>query len=262
MRKSLFLYNLKLIEAIDMKTSNTSQRRILIIGATSGIGRALAMMYLKNNSNNIVGIAGRRIERLEEIHASYPDRVVFRSMDVCTKECTQIMDDLLNEMGGADLIIYCAGTGRRNEGPELHPETEMPTVYTNVVGFTQIIIRAYNYFRKQGGGHFVTIASVAGIRPLRFAPAYSATKRYKIHYTSTLAAMAHKNKENIHFTTIKPGFIKTELLHHKYPLTISLEKGSRLIYKAIEKKKRNVILPGRWRWIVGLWRLMPFWEKF
>ena len=172
------------------------------------------------------------------------------------------MQELLDEMGGADLIIYCSGTGSHNEGPALHPETEMPAVHTNVVGFTRIIIYAYNYFRKTGGGHFVTIASVAGIRPLRQAPAYSATKRYKIHYTSALAAMAHRNKENIRFTTIKPGFIDTELLHRKYPFMVSLEKGSRLIYNAIEKKKRSVILPGRWRWIALLWKLIPFWEKF
>ncbi len=262
MEKSLPLYSLKPIKAIEMKKNTTPSKKILIIGATSGIGRALAIMYLEKNPSNLVGITGRRTERLQEIYASHPDQIVFRTMDVCAKECTQIMDDLLNEMGGADLIIYCAGTGRHNEGPELHPETEMPAVYTNVIGFTQIIIHAYNYFRQQGGGHFVTIASVAGVRPLRHSPAYSASKRYKIHYTSALAAMAHKNKENIHFTTIKPGFIDTDLLHQKYPLTISLEKGSRLIYNAIEKKKRCAILPGRWRWIVGLWKLIPFWEKF
>ena len=245
-----------------MKQNAPSFKRILIIGATSGIGRALATMYLENNPANLVGIAGRRTERLKEIYDSYPSRVAYRHMDVCTEECTEVMEELLNELGGADLVIYCAGTGSHNEGPELHPETEMPAVHTNVTGFTRIIIHAYNHFRQRGGGHFVTIASVAGIRPLRQAPAYSATKRYKIHYTSALAAMAHHNKENIRFTTIEPGFIDTELLHRKYPFTISLRKGSRLIYNAIEKKKRSVILPGRWRWIVLLWKLIPFWEKF
>ena len=245
-----------------MKPNTPTSKKILIIGATSGIGRALAMMYLKNNTTNIVGIAGRRTEKLKEIYDLHPTRVRYRHMDVCTEECTTIMQELLDEMGGADLIIYCSGTGSHNEGPALHPETEMPAVHTNVVGFTRIIIYAYNYFRKTGGGHFVTIASVAGIRPLRQAPAYSATKRYKIHYTSALAAMAHRNKENIRFTTIKPGFIDTELLHRKYPFMVSLEKGSRLIYNAIEKKKRSVILPGRWRWIALLWKLIPFWEKF
>lgn len=245
-----------------MKQNSPSPKRILIIGATSGIGRALTMMYLKNNTTNIVGIAGRRTEKLKEIYDLYPGRVIYRRMDVCTEECTTTMQEILDGMGGADLIVYCSGTGSHNEGPELHPETEMPAVHTNVVGFTRVIIYAYNYFRKAGGGHFVTIASVAGIRPLRQAPAYSATKRYKIHYTAALAAMALHNKENIHFTTIEPGFIDTELLHRKYPFMISLDKGSRLIYNAIEKKKRCVILPDRWRWIAFLWKLIPFWEKF
>ncbi len=242
--------------------TNTEGRRIVIIGGTSGIGRALANMYLNENPANIIGITGRRTEALEEMYSQNPNRVAYRTMDVQREDSPQILGDLLSEMGGADIIIYSAGVGTQNIGPEMHAETEMPAVHTNVVGFTRIIMFAFNYFRASGGGQFVTIASMAGLRPLRHSPAYSATKRYEIHYTSCLAQLAHKNGEPIKFTTIMPGFIRTDLLKHKYPIVISLEKGSRLIYKAINKRKRRAIIPGRWRIIAFVWRLIPFWEKF
>ena len=246
------------------RSGNNSHKskKVVIIGATSGIGRALAHIFLNENPDNIIGVTGRRTEALTNLQEQFPGRVFYRTMDVTQEKSVDLMRELTLEMGGADIIIYCAGVGTQNKGPEMHPETEMPAVYTNTVGFSRMIMFAYNYFRTCGGGQFVTIASIAGIRPLRHSPAYSATKRYQIHYTSCLAQLAHKNKEPICFTTIIPGFIQTELLKYKYPLVISLDKGAHLIYKAIKKKKRRAIIPGRWRIIAFIWHLIPFWEKF
>lgn len=237
-------------------------KRIIIIGATSGIGRALAIKYIEENPDNIIGIAGRRSEALEEMVRQYPGRVFAKTLDVQTEESIGIMQELLSQMGGADIIIYSAGVGTQSKGPEIDHDAEMSTIYTNVEGFMRIIMFSYNYFRSSGGGQFVTIGSVAGIRPLRHSPAYSASKRYEMHYTSCLAQLAHKYRESITFTTIIPGFIQTELLKNKYPMVVSLEKGTRLIYKAISKQKRRAIVPGRWRLIVFVWKLIPFWEKF
>lgn len=246
------------------RTGNSGRKakKVVIIGATSGIGRALAYLFLNENPDNVVGVTGRRTEELADLQGQFPGRVFYRTMDVTREDSVEQTRELISEMGGADIIIYSAGVGSQNSGPEMRPETEMPAVFTNTVGFSRIIMFAYNYFRTVGGGQFVTIASVAGVRPLRHSPAYSATKRYQIHYTSCLAQLAHKNGEPIRFTTILPGFIQTGLLKHKYPFVISLDKGARLIYKAIKKKKRRAIVPGRWRIIVFLWRLIPLWEKF
>lgn len=239
----------------------STRKNIIIIGATSGIGRELAITYLLENPVNKVGITGRRTEALLELQKQYPGRVFCKTMDVRLEGSESLLTELIAEMGGADIIVYNAGVGTQNPGPGVNPESEMPAVYTNTVGFTRMIICAYNYFRSAGGGQFVTMASLAGVRPLRQSPAYSATKRYEIHYTSCLAQLANKNKENIRFTTIMPGFIQTEMLKHKYPYVTSLDKGTRLIYKAIGKKKRRAMIPGRWKFVTFIWRLIPFWEK-
>ncbi|MDR2130811.1 MAG: SDR family NAD(P)-dependent oxidoreductase [Odoribacteraceae bacterium] len=234
----------------------TSPRKIIIIGATSGIGRELALLYL--SSGHFVGITGRRAEKLAEIQALCPDRTWCKPMDVRLEESTALLDELIREMQGVDLIIYSSGIGTQTAA--LLPEVEMDTLFTNAVGFTRIVIHAYNYFKERRvAGHIAAISSIAGTKPLGEAPAYSATKRYVTHYISCLAQKARREKIPVTFTTILPGFIRTELLRHDYPLMIPLAKGARLIFRAIERKKRSTILPGRWRPIMFIARLIPRW---
>lgn len=236
-----------------------ADKRVIIIGATSGLGLELAKMYLAQNCR--VGVTGRREEEMRKLAAGYPGLVFWRKMDVREEGCVEIFQSLIDEMGGLDLVIYSAGVG--NQNPYLVPEIEMEGVYTNVVGFVRIVVHAYNYFKEQNSGHIVDISSLAGIRPLRQSPAYSATKRCQMHYMSCLAQKANSDGLFLVFTTIVPGFIRTRMLNYKYPFTISLEKGSRLIFNKIEKNRRYSTVPGRWRWIEVIWRLIPgrVWEK-
>ncbi|MCD8186647.1 MAG: SDR family NAD(P)-dependent oxidoreductase [Rikenellaceae bacterium] len=238
---------------------NPPGKRVMIVGATSGIGRELARYYLRQGC--IVGITGRREENLAQLQAQFPECCHYRAMDVRQPDCVEIFLQLLARMGGMDLFIYSAGIGTQN--PELDLDLELCTVKTNADGYVSLSTQAFNYFKKQRSGHLVVISSLAGLRALRQSPAYSATKRFQIHYTSCLAQKANHERLPILFTTIVPGFIRTEMLKFRYPFTISLEKGSRLIYNKIEKRRRYSTVPGRWRWIEPLWRMIPnmLWEK-
>jgi short-subunit dehydrogenase len=237
-----------------------SSKKVIIIGATSGIGRELALLYLERG--HAVGVTGRRAGRLEEIAGRYPGQVYCKEMDVRSEECVARLDELTGEMGGVDLIIHNAGTGEQTR--ELIPDVEMETVFTNVAGFTRVVVHAYNYFKERGTpGHVAVISSIAGEMALDQAPAYSATKRYVTHYVSCLARKARRERVPVTFTTILPGFIRTELLRRDYPLSIPVERGARLIFKAIERRARASILPGRWRPLVFIARLLPrcLWER-
>lgn len=235
-------------------------KRVMIIGATSGIGAELARYYLAQDC--IVGVSGRRMEKLTELKSQFPKNCIPRRMDVQEPACIDDFDKLIVEMGGLDQVIYCAGVGTQN--PELELDIELSAAHTNVSGYIRIATRAYNYFKKQRSGHLVVISSLAGLRALRQSPAYSSTKRFQIQYTSCLAQKANKEKLPIDFTTILPGFIRTDMLKYKYPFAISLEKGARLIYHKIEKRRRYSIVPGRWKWINAVWQLIPnfLWERY
>ena len=240
--------------------STPLREKVIIIGATSGIGRELALLYLSRG--HTVGITGRRVEKLNEIKERYPGQVWCKALDVRSEACTILLDELIREMQGVDLVIYNAGVGTHVE--ILDPVGEMDTLFTNAVGFTRIVVHVYNYFKEVAlPGHVAVISSIAGIKPLGPVPAYSATKRYMTHYISCLAQKAHREKIPLSFTTILPGYIRTELLRRDYPLSISLARGAGLIFRAIEKRKRSVILPGRWRPIMFLARLLPrfLWER-
>lgn len=235
-------------------------KKVIIIGATSGLGRELAQHYI--NSGNIVGIAGRRGYLLEEIKNLNPSNVYTSELDSSKPEAKEKLNNLINEMGGMDLFVYCAGTGYVNK--ELEIQKEMQTIEVNVYGFTQLINIAYHYFKEKGKGHIAAIASVSGIRTLSICPSYSASKRYNMMYLKALRQLSKKEKLNIKISTINPGFIKTALIQSRnYPLTTSLEKGGKLLYKSIEKGNKLSFIPSYWRLISYFILLIPnfIWKK-
>lgn len=240
-----------------MKGIERTNKRVVIIGATSGIGMELARKY--HTQGDHVGITGRRDDILRQLQKEFGDRCYIMRMDVQKPDSASLLRELTTEMGGMDVMIYCAGIGHNN--PDLDSDIEMEGVMTNAEGYTRLAIEAYNYFKRENRkGQIAVLSSIAGVRPLRQAPAYSATKRYEAHYTACLAQKAHKDGVPIKFTTILPGFIRTPMLHtEKYPLEISLDKGARLIFRAIEKRRRQAIVPGRWRIVRILWWTIPKW---
>jgi short-subunit dehydrogenase len=235
-------------------------KKVIIIGATSGLGRELALHYI--NSGNIVGIAGRRGNLLEEIKSLNHSNVYTMELDSSKPEAKEKLNNLIEEMGGMDLFVYCSGTGYVNK--ELEIQKEIQTVEVNVYGFTQLINIAYHYFKEKGNGHIAAIASVSGIRTLSICPSYCASKRYNMMYLKALRQLSKKEKLNIKISTINPGFIKTALIQSRnYPLTTSLEKGGKLLYKAIEKGNKRSFIPSYWGLISYLIPLIPnfIWKK-
>lgn len=234
-------------------------KRIIIIGASSGLGKELAQHHIR--AGNIVGIGGRRENLLEEIRAINPKNVFIKKIDTRKPQAKDELISLIEEMGGMDVFVYCSGVGYINK--KLDFEKEMQTVEVNVYGFTQLVNVAYHYFTKRGSGHIVGVASVAGERTLSRCPAYSATKRYNIMYLKAIRQLAEKNKYNIRVTTVMPGFIKTDMVKFHYPLMTNLDKGGKLLFKAIEKGKKKTFIPGYWGLISLFMYIIPsfIWKK-
>ncbi len=231
-------------------------RKIIIIGATSGIGRAVAEHYAQRGLT--VGITGRRTALLEEIRQQYPAHIHIKTMDITDELAVEKLRELVDEMGGMDRLFINAGYGK--DLPELDAEVEMQAVRVNALGFTAMMVFGYNYFKQTKSGHIVVTSSVASVRALRQSPAYSASKRYMRQYVDALAQRARHEKINLKFTTLMPGFIDTDFLKgHNYPLIAPLSKVVKGIYRAIDLQQRAVYLPFRWNFVVFCWRLIPRW---
>ena len=237
-------------------------KKAIIIGATSGIGREVALSMLRKGW--LLGIAGRREDLLEELKAEYPENVVAYPIDVMKDDAAERLFHLIELRGGMDLFFLASGTGRQN--PALNEEIELRTAATNVSGFIRVVTAAYRYFESKETGHIVVISSIAGTKGLGSAPAYSATKRFQNTYIDALSQLSHMGKAVIRFTDIRPGFVDTSLLNskeHKYPMLMRSEKVAEIIMKAIDKKKRIVVIDWRYKILVFFWTLIPLyiWER-
>lgn len=235
-------------------------KRIVIIGATSGIGYEVAKIYCRLGWR--VGVAGRRIERLEAFKEQAPEQIEIQQIDVTEPEAVEKLHSLIDKLGGMDIFLLSTGIGSQNR--TLNSEIELSTVNTNALGFTRMVTAAYNYFKEEGGGHLSVISSIAGTKGLGAAPAYSATKRFQNTYIDALAQLAHMEKQPVRFTDIRPGFVKTDLLKNdKYPLLMDPEQVAQKIVKALSQKKRRVIIDWRYAILVFFWKLIPsyIWER-
>lgn len=232
-------------------------KRIIIIGATSGIGYEVAQQYIQKGYQ--VGVAGRRKERLESLRAIAPTQVHIQPIDVTTEEAPTQLLTLIDKMGGMDIFLLCSGIGHQNRC--LHQVIEMDTIETNVKGFTRMVLAAYHYFSGHGGGHIAVISSIAGTKGLGVAPSYSATKCFQNCYIDALAQLSRIEQRPISFTDIRPGFVKTALLNDglHYPMCLSPKYAAKLITAAIDHRKRRAIIDWRYALLVFFWRLIPNW---
>ena len=229
-------------------------KRIIIIGATSGIGREVAKLYIARGWQ--VGVAGRRTDELENLRQEAPQQVYTETIDITHDDAPTRLQSLIDKVGGMDIFLLSSGIGKQN--PTLEADIELRTASTNVTGFMRMTMTAYHFFAKQGYGHIAAISSIAGTKGLGIAPAYSATKCFQNTYLDALDQLAHMNGLNICFTDIRPGFVATPLLKDdSYPLLMKAPDVATQIVKGIDRKKRTLIIDWRYRILVFFWRLIP-----
>jgi short-subunit dehydrogenase len=232
-------------------------KKAVVVGASSGIGEGLAKLLVRNDY--IVGITGRRADLLNKIRNENLDKYIVKSFDICRTEIIpQQLEELVNELGGLDLLVICSGTGNINY--TLDFSIEKGTIDTNVLGFTAVADWTYNYFEKKKSGHLVVISSIAGLRGNRHAPSYNASKSYQINYLEALRQKACNSKCPILITDIRPGFVDTKMAQGTRLFWVSsVEKASRQIYQAIQRKRKVAYITKRWTIIAIIMKLIPDW---
>lgn len=228
------------------------EKRAIVIGASSGIGREVALLLKEQGWT--LGVAARRVELLQDLGAQAAERI-----DVTSDEATAALSRLISSTGGMDLFFYASGIGKQNR--ELSEGIELATMATNAVGFTRMVGAAYRYFAQQGSGHIAAITSIAGTKGLGPAPSYSATKAMQNVYLQALEQQARSRHLDIHFTDIRPGFVDTALLSgdFRYPMMLRPERVASQIVKAINHRSHIRVIDWRYRLLTALWRRVPRW---
>jgi len=234
-------------------------RRVIIIGATSGIGLELAKLFIDQGDR--VGATGRRCHLLGDLQKQFPSQVVTECFDVMGDDNLFHLESLIEKLNGLDILVYNSGYGEVSAS--LDWKIDKQTTLTNVNGFVEIVNYTFNYFVKQGTGQIAATSSIAAVRENSQAPAYSASKAYMSIYMAGLYLKALRLRKrdpkiNIAITCVEPGFVSTKMAKGKGRFwEAPVEKAASQIFTAIQKRKRKAYITHRWTLIAWLLKWMP-----
>lgn len=228
---------------------------IFITGGTTGIGLAVAKLYLEDGHR--VGICARNLEKFPtEIRNKYKLLKCYEVDVVNRDQIRAAIHDFAN--GDLDIVFANAGrsVGAKSKTPQFSVANDIMDI--NVKGVLNTFEAALEIMMPKKKGHLVATASVSGFMGLPGAGAYSASKAAVLKLCESYSI--DLKRLGINVTAIAPGFIDTPLTqqnNHKMPFIMSADKAAKLIKAAIEKKKVLYVFPFRMKIIVAILDKMP-----
>ena len=234
-------------------SAHPTRRRILITGASSGLGAEMARQFAALGRD--LALCARRGDRLEalrdEILAGCPGRTVaVRELDVnAHDDVFRIFSELRDELGGLDRVIVNAGLGKGAPVGTGRFDANRDTIATNLVAGLAQCEAAMEIFRDAGEGHLVVVSSMSALRGMpKSMTAYAASKAG----LSTLAEGIRSELigSRIAVTTLLPGYIESEMSERSAqstPLMSDTATGVRAMIAAMEREAATAPVPG-WPW--------------
>lgn len=236
-------------------------KKAVIIGASRGLGAALAKQLAKEGYN--LALASRSIEDLtaiaNEINAlTNAVRARVYQHDVANfKQAADLLPIMIADLGGLDLFIYNTGILNQTELDEYNFGTDQEMIDVNLVGAMAWLNPVAKIFQSLGQGQIVGISSVAGDRGRVMNPAYGASKAA---LSSFLESYRNRlSKKGVHVLTVKPGFMDTAMTKGRSGLFFlsSPEQAAERISKAIRAKKQTIYVSPIWGLIMHIIRHIP-----
>jgi len=236
-------------------------KTVFITGASSGIGRALAMELAGRGYD--LFLTARRLDALEqvrsEVASSHPGRTVHvRALDVTDDDAVvAVLEEAASALGRVDIVVANAGVSNSGRVGANTARARL-IIETNLMGAVATVEAAVALFRRQGGGHIVGVASVAGMRGLPGSSSYSASKAGLMVYLD--AVRAETAAEPIKVTTLAPGYIDTPLNQDikSRPFLIDADAGARQMADLIERGVGYATVPRLpWSVLAPLMRVLP-----
>lgn len=232
--------------------------KVFITGASSGIGEAFARHYARQDAS--LGLVARRGELLQELASQLNTPVLTYALDVRDGNAlSQAASDFIQKYGVPDIVIANAGVSRGTL-TELKEDSAAfkAIIDINVLGLLHTFQPFIAGMKARGSGNLVGIASIAGVRGLPGAGAYSASKAAAIAYLESLRV--EMQKIGVHVTTIAPGYIKTPMTDvnaYSMPFLMDADIAAEKMAQAISAKRRFVVVPWQMGWLARFMRFIP-----
>lgn len=232
--------------------------KVFITGASSGIGEAFARHYAAKGAT--LGLVARRRELLEELSSKLNTPVSIYAADVRDANAlAQAAEDFMQKFGVPDIVIANAGVSRGTLTEQKEDTAAFKAIFDiNVLGLLHTFQPFIAGMKARGDGTLVGIASIAGIRGLPGAGAYSASKAAAISYLESLRV--EMQQHGIHVTTIAPGYIKTPMTDvntYSMPFLMDADVAAAKMAKAIAARRRFVVVPWQMGWLARFMRFIP-----
>lgn len=234
--------------------------RVFITGASSGLGEALARHYAAAGAT--LGLVARREAPMRDLAASLPGQHQVYVVDVAEPaRLAEAAAHFCATVGLPDVVIANAGVsvGTLTEHAEDIDAFER-VLRTNLLGMVATFQPFVELMRGRGQGRLVGIASVAGIRGLPGAGAYSASKAGTLAYLESLRVELHGS--GVKVVTVAPGYIHTPMTAvNPYPMPFILPaaEAARRIARVVERGERYAVVPWQMAWVARVLGILPRW---
>jgi short-subunit dehydrogenase len=232
-------------------------KRVWLIGASSGIGEALALALAARGA--CIAISGRHASSLDNVARQCGGAEVL-TLDISDPvSVTQAWQTLSERWGGCDVVIMLAGTYVPTGVADLNPARVDATLATNLGGIMSGVAAIAPALLRQGYGHIAMVSSVAGYSGLPRACLYGATKAGLINFAESLYLELHPRGVNVHL--INPGFVRTRLTavnDFKMPALIEPDAAARAIIAGFARGDFEIHFPRRFTRVLKLLRLLPY----
>ena len=230
------------------------RRRGIVIGASDGLGAELARKLAREGY--ALALLARRQEKLEslcqEIHEQGQVARAYLHDVSRYDEIPALLARIVADLGGLDLVVFVAGVNYPPGGMDKYNfENDRRMIETNLIGAMAWLNPVAEMFQSAKAGQIVGIGSVAGDRGRVGNPGYNTSKAGLATYLEALRNRLTRHGVNV--LTVKPGFLKTDMLKAAQgatPFAVEPSKAAADIVRAMKKRKQQVYTPSLWRWIM------------
>ena len=234
-----------------------NNKTIWITGASSGIGKALAIKFAQEGW--IVAISARREELLKEISKSQKN-ISYFPLDVTDSEkCKLVFEEIKKKLGDIDISVFSTGIHDPKSEKTLNIDKVKKIMEVNFFGTVNSINSVYEYYKSRKSGHISIVSSVAGYRGLPAAGAYCASKSALSSFAESL--YFDLKRHNVRVSLVSPGFIKTPMTDKNdfpMPMIKSAEFAAEQMFKGLTKSKSfEIHFPKSFTTIMKVLKVIP-----
>ena len=235
---------------------------IWITGASSGIGKALAIKFAKEGWK--VAISARRENLLNEIAKTYNDIFPYPLDVTDSKKCELVFNSIKEKFKNVDISVFSTGIHDPKSEKSLDLNKVRQIMEVNFFGTINSVNAVYKYYKERKSGQISIVSSVAGYRGLPAGGAYCASKSALTSFTESLNF--DMKRKNVRVSLISPGFIKTPMTDQNdfpMPMIKTPEFAAEEIYNGLVKKNTfEIHFPKSFTFMMKILQILPNWAYF